>query len=139
MQSSYLNETFKQHVPSYDPVEEKLPLSLVTPSSNKMITSTFGGVRANDDVPALEMHPTDAATRGLADGIRVRVYNDLGEVFLPLKITELVRPGVLYSPKGSWFRTTPNDQTVSALADTSKADLCEGACFNDCRVEVVAA
>ncbi len=139
LQSSYLNDTFKQHIPSFDPVEAKLPLSLVTPSSNKMVTSTFGGVRANDDVPALEMHPTDAAARDLADGSLVRVYNDLGEVFLPLKITDLVRPGVLYSPKGSWFKTTPNNQTVSALADTSKADLCEGACFNDCRVEVVAA
>ena len=139
LKSSYLTEVFDQEIPVYNPVNEPLPLSLVTPSSNKMITSTFGGVKANDDVPLLEMHPKDAQERALSDGAIVKVYNDLGEVFLPLKITEDVREGVLYSPKGSWFKTTKNDQTVSALARTTKADLSEGACFNDCRVEVVAA
>ncbi|PHQ66964.1 MAG: molybdopterin-binding oxidoreductase [Sneathiella sp.] len=139
LKSSYLDETFDQVIPVYKPVDEPLPLSLVTPSSSKMITSTFGGVKANDDIPMLEMHPDDAAARQLTDGAQVKVYNDLGEVFLPLKITDAVRPGVLYSPKGSWFKTTHNDQTVSALARTTKADLSEGACYNDCRVEVSAA
>jgi anaerobic selenocysteine-containing dehydrogenase len=87
----------------------------------------------------LEMHPDDATERGLSDGVLVKVFNDLGEVFLPLKITKKVRPGVLYSPKGAWFVTTENQQTVSALAPTTKADLCEGACYNDTRVEVVSA
>ncbi|MAL78267.1 MAG: molybdopterin-binding oxidoreductase [Sneathiella sp.] len=137
--SAYLRDAFGQEIPVYHPVESEYPLSLVTPSSNKMITSTFGGVKANDDTPMLEMHPADAAARGLADGIRVRLFNELGEVFLPLKITENVREGVIYSPKGSWFKTTENNQTVSALAPTFKADLSEGACFNDCRVEVEAA
>ncbi|MFC4273341.1 molybdopterin-dependent oxidoreductase [Sneathiella chungangensis] len=139
LKSSYLRETFGQEIPVYHPVETTYPFALVTPSSNKMITSTFGGVKANDDTPELEMHPEDATARGFTDGMRVKVYNDLGEVFLPLKISDNVRPGVLYSPKGSWFRTTPNNQTVSALAPTFKADLSEGACFNDCKVEVVAA
>ncbi|MCF8467328.1 MAG: molybdopterin-dependent oxidoreductase [Sneathiella sp.] len=139
LKSSYLRDTFGQEIPTFNPVEDEFPLSLVTPSSNKMITSTFGGVKANDDVPELEMHPLDADLRGLSNGIQVKVFNDLGEVYLPLKITDNVRPGVLYSPKGSWFRTTTNNQTVSALAPTTKADLSEGACFNDCKVEVVAA
>ncbi|MDF2368793.1 molybdopterin-dependent oxidoreductase [Sneathiella sp.] len=139
LKSGYLKDTFGEEIPTYHPVEDSFPLSLVTPSSNKMITSTFGGVKANDDVPELEMHPDDATARGFSDGIQVKVYNDLGEVFLPLKISDNVRPGVLYSPKGSWFKTTTNNQTVSALAPTFKADLSEGACFNDCRVEVVAA
>ena len=139
LKSGYLRETFGEEIPTYHPVEGDFPLSLVTPSSNKMITSTFGGVKANDDAPLLEMHPEDAKARGFSDGMNVKIYNELGEVFLPLKITDNVRPGVLYSPKGSWFKTTPNNQTVSALAPTFKADLSEGACFNDCRVEVVAA
>lgn len=139
LKSTYLADTFNQDIPTYTKLEDSYPLYLVTPSSNKMITSTFGGVKANDDTPLLEMHPDDAKSRGLEDGDQVRVFNDLGTVFLPLKVTDNVRPGVLYSPKGSWFRTTPNDQTVSALAPTTKADLSQGACFNDCKVEVVAA
>jgi anaerobic selenocysteine-containing dehydrogenase len=66
----------------------------------------------------------------------VRVWNDLGEVHLRLRLTADVRPGVVASPKGAWFRTSDNGQTVSALAPTHYADLCDGACFNDARVEV---
>jgi hypothetical protein len=49
-----------------------------------------------------------------------------------------VRSGVVCSEKGAWLRTSSNGQTVSALAPTHKADLAEGACYNDARVEVSA-
>ncbi len=136
LKSTYLDETYGQPLPVYNPLDSDYPLSLVTPSSNRLSNSTFGGVSANRETPALEMHPEDAEKRNLQDGKEVRVFNELGEVFLPLKITKAVRPGVLYSPKGAWFVTTRNKQTVSALAPVSKADLSEGACYNDCRVEV---
>jgi anaerobic selenocysteine-containing dehydrogenase len=64
------------------------------------------------------------------------VWNDLGEVHLPLRITDAVRPGVVSTAKGAWLRTSDNGQTVSALVPAEHADLCEGACFNDTRVEV---
>jgi anaerobic selenocysteine-containing dehydrogenase len=82
------------------------------------------------------MHPQDAAARHIADGAMVRVWNDRGEVHLRLRVTEEVRPGVVCSLKGAWFRTSDNGQTVSALAPTHYADLCDGACYNDARVEV---
>jgi hypothetical protein len=47
-----------------------------------------------------------------------------------------VRPGVVCSLKGAWSRTSDNGQTISALAPSHYADLCEGACYNDARVEV---
>lgn len=139
LKSSYLKDKYGEEIPRYNGVVSDFPLTLISPSSNKMITSTFGGLKVNDETPPLEMNPVDAEARGLENGIRVKVYNALGEVFLPLEITSAVRPGVLCSPKGSWFKTTSNKQTVSALAPTTKADLADGACFNDCRVEVVAA
>jgi len=136
LKSTYLNDQYQQEVPNYNPLSSSYPLTLISPSSNRLITSTFGGVEANRKTSELEMHPDDAASRGLRGGQRVRVYNDLGEVYLPLKVSDAVRPGVLCSPKGAWFVTTDNRQTVSALAPTTKADLCEGACYNDARVEV---
>lgn len=139
LKSSYLAATYDQEIPTYNPLGTAYPFTLITPSSDKMVSSTFGGVSANDAPPALQMHPDDAEARGLSDGVTVRIWNDLGEVFLPLKISDNIRTGVLWSPKGSWFRTTPNRQTVSALAPTTKADLCEGACFNDTQVDIAAA
>jgi len=139
LQSEMLDQQFGQRDITFKPLQSSYPLTIITPSSNKLITSTFGGLQSNDNAPTLEMHPEDASKRGLKDGQRVRIFNDLGEVFLKLEITDAVRPGVLCSPKGSWFKTTENQQTVSALAPTTKADLCEGACYNDARVEVEAA
>jgi anaerobic selenocysteine-containing dehydrogenase len=89
-------------------------------------------------MPELEMHPGDAAARGLAAGATVRVWNDLGEVHLSLIVTDATRPGVVFSAKGVWLRTSDTGQTTNALVPNDKADICDGACYNDTRVEVEA-
>jgi anaerobic selenocysteine-containing dehydrogenase len=138
LQSETLGARYGAALPQYRPLASPYALTLITPASDKRITSTFGGLAANDATPVLEMNPVDAAARGLADGVSVKIWNELGEVFLPLHITTAVRPGVVSSEKGAWLRTSPNGQTVSALAPTHKADLADGACYNDARVEVAA-
>lgn len=136
LRSQSLWERYGAALPTYRPVVSKYPLTLITPASDKRITSTFGGLAVNDATPVLEMNPEDATRRGLPDGAWVKVWNDLGKVFLPLRVSTAVRPGVVCSEKGAWLRTSRNGQTVSALACTQKADLAEGACYNDARVEV---
>jgi anaerobic selenocysteine-containing dehydrogenase len=136
--SEYLDRKYGARLPGYRPIESPYPLVLITPASDERITSTFGGLPASDATPPLEMHPADARARGVREGDTVRMWNDLGEVRLPLHITDAVRPGVVCSLKGAWFRTSDNGQTVSALAPAHHADLAEGACYNDARVEVAA-
>jgi anaerobic selenocysteine-containing dehydrogenase len=136
--SSYLEQKYGALLPDYRPYETPQPLILISPASDRRVTSTFGGLAASAETPPLEMHPDDARARGLADGTRVRVWNDLGEVHLPLRITDSIRPGVVASLKGAWMRTSDNGQTVSALCPTHHADISEGACYNDTRVEVAA-
>ena len=138
LESGYLARKYGAPLPTYREPNGGFPLALISPASEHRITSTFGGLAASDGTPPLEMHPDDAAARGLRDGMRVRVWNDLGEVHLPLRVTEAVRPGVVCSLKGAWFRTSDNGQTVSALCPAHHADVSEGACFNDARVEVAA-
>jgi anaerobic selenocysteine-containing dehydrogenase len=136
--SEYLEKKYGARLPSFRPVASPYPLTLITPASDERITSTFGGLSASDATPPLEMHPEDARARGLREGDIVRVWNDLGEVRLPLRLTDTIRPGVVCSLKGAWFRTSDNGQTVSALAPAHHADLAGGACYNDARVEVAA-
>jgi anaerobic selenocysteine-containing dehydrogenase len=138
LESSTLGALYGATLPGYRPLTSPYPLTLITPASDKQITSTFGGLAANAGTPVLEMNSVDAAARALTDGASVKVWNELGEVFLPLRITDAVRPGVVSSDKGAWLRTSSNGQTVSALAPTHKADLAHGACYNDARVEVAA-
>ena len=127
-------------LPSWSAGENSFPLRLISPASDKRISSTLGELEPSAAAPALMMHPRDAAARGLRMGQEVRVHNTLGEVFLPLTITDAVPPGVVASEKGAWLRTARNGQTISALVDARMmADLAEGACYNDTRVEVEAA
>jgi anaerobic selenocysteine-containing dehydrogenase len=136
LDSPYLEQRYGARLPEYRPYRTSYPLILITPASDKRITSTFGGVRGNEETPPLEIHPDDARARGLRDGMRVRVHNELGEVHLPVRVTDTVPPGVVCSLKGAWIRTSDNGQTVSALAPTHHADIAGGACYNDTRVEV---
>ena len=86
------------------------------------------------------MNPRDAHARGLADGMMVRAWNDLGEVQLQLKVTDAVRASVVYTPKGTWLATSGTNQTSNALISADiRTDIADGACYNDTCVEVAAA
>jgi anaerobic selenocysteine-containing dehydrogenase len=128
-------------LPTFRPREGGYALSLISPASDERISSTLLGVGgAAGEAPALMMHPADAQARGLDRARRVRVFNDLGEVVLPLQITDAIAPGVVASEKGAWLATSATGQTISALVSADDhADLAEGACYNDTRVEVEAA
>lgn len=128
-------------LPSFRPRAGTFPLALISPASDKRVSSTlFGAGGAAGDAPPLLMHPTDAHARGLEAARQVRVWNDRGSVILTLEVTDAVVPGVVASEKGAWLATSRNGQTISALVSADdRADLAEGACYNDTGVEVEAA
>jgi len=117
-----------------DPATERYPLALISPSSERTISSTLGELPRPD--VKLTMHPDDAAARGLSDGDRVRIFNELGEVHCPLAVLPTIRPGTVSLPKGIWRRTTGNSFTGTALVPDALTDIAGGACFNDARVQV---
>ena len=117
-----------------DPATAQTPLVLISPATNRTISSTLGQLRKGP--VALEMHPSDATARGLADGQRVKVSNAYGEVLCRLRLSHDQRPGVVELPKGLWAHNTDNGYTACALAPDTVTDLGDGACFNDARVEV---
>ncbi len=124
-------------LPQWRAPERHYPLRLISPASDKRISSTLGGLDGSAPVPVLRMNPKDAAARGLPHGARVQVFNDLGLVELRLSVTDTVPPGVVASEKGAWLRTSPTGQTISALVSAElRSDLADGACFNDTNVDV---
>ncbi len=112
------------------------PLSLITPASAKLVTSTMG--EYNLDTLRVTLHPDDAATRELSTGDRVRVFNQRGEVHCLLAVSDSVRPGVAAMPKGAWSRSSLNGATSVALCPDDAQVVGDAACFNDARVEVAA-
>ena len=125
-------------LPRYRPPTTAFPLALISPASDKRISSTLLGTGGGEgEAPSLFMHPDDARTRSLDGAKLVRVWNDLGAVVLPLHVTDAIAPGVVASEKGAWLATSPTGQTISALVSADhRADLAQGACFNDTGVEV---
>jgi anaerobic selenocysteine-containing dehydrogenase len=116
------------------PVAAEFPLTLISPASDRTISSTLGELRP--EPVALAIHPDDAAARGIADGGAVRVFNGSGEVRCRARVDDAMRRGVVFLPKGLWSHNTDNGATASALAPDALADLGGGACFNDARVEL---
>ncbi len=117
-----------------DPATESFPLALISPASNKTISSTMG--EYNLPIARLEMNPEDAEERGLKDGDRVRVFNELGEVHCALSLDLRLRPGVASMPKGMWRKATLNRSVGTALVPDRLTPVSGGACFNDARVQV---
>jgi anaerobic selenocysteine-containing dehydrogenase len=117
-----------------DPATERYPLALISPASEKSISSTLGELRERAAV--LQMHPDDASARKLAQDDPVRVFNELGEVQCAVALTRDMRPGTVSLPKGLWRRSTFNGSTPNALVPDTLTDIGGGACFNDARVEV---
>ena len=56
---------------------------------------------------AIQMHPQDAADRGVAAGDVVRVFNDRGACLAGAVLTTAIRRGVVRLPTGAWFDPVP--------------------------------
>jgi len=110
------------------------PLAMISPSSERTISSTLGELSRPD--VRLEMNPDDADARGIEDGDAIVIFNAQGEVRVNARVSPLITRGTVAMPKGVWRRNTANGFTSNALTPDTLADLGGGACFNDARVDV---
>jgi anaerobic selenocysteine-containing dehydrogenase len=117
-----------------DPATERFPLALISPATEKTISSTLGELRQRPAV--VHIHPADAAERGIVQDDAIRIFNALGEVQAPANLTPDIRRGTIAMSKGVWRKNTYNGFTSNALVPDTLTDLGGGACFNDARVQV---
>jgi anaerobic selenocysteine-containing dehydrogenase len=130
--------------PAGDPeLAARYPLVLLTSKSAlHFLNSSYANLprhRQAEREPRLEMHPDDAALRGIADGDYVRVHNDRGEVSLRARLGDRVRPGVVSMPSGWWASLSPGGSSANALTPDGLSDLGGGADFHDTLVQVTRA
>jgi anaerobic selenocysteine-containing dehydrogenase len=133
------------HLPNYESVlstpalAARFPLAMISPPARNFMNSTFvniASLRAAEREPLLEMHPNDAAPRGITTGAVVRVFNERGEYLCKAALNDRARPGVV-NGLGVWWRkyglggTNVNQLTHQRLTDLGRAPS-----FYDCLVEV---
>ena len=63
----------------------------------------------------MHIHPDDAARLGLADGAAARVRSRVGEVEVPVEVTDAIMPGVVSIPHG-WGHDAPGARLRVAAA-----------------------
>ncbi len=119
-------------------------LVCISPPAHSFLNSTFANLERfvlREERPLLQMHPSDAGARGVADGDIVRVFNDLGAVELPIVVTERVVPGTVLAPGIWWAKQSPGGGNINQLTTQDEADMGAGAIFYDTvvRVQAVAA
>ena len=127
------------HEGAQSPLAARYPLAMISPPARNFLNSSFvnvGSLRETEREPLLEMHPDDAAARGIADGAMVEVFNERGRYHCRARVGERARPGVV-NGLGVWWRkfgargTNVNELTSQRLTDIGRAPT-----FYDCRVEV---
>ncbi|MFF1921100.1 molybdopterin oxidoreductase family protein [Streptomyces sp. NPDC058221] len=83
--------------------------------SNNSWMHNVAALTGGSNVCTLQMHPTDAARLGLADGATATVTADGGELIAPVEITDGVRTGVVSLPHG-WGHSRPGTRMSVAAA-----------------------
>ena len=132
------------HIPNYETPgsDACYPLAMISPPARNFLNSTFVNVQSLRDIesePLLEIHPQDAAARGIADGDVVEVFNDRGRYRCKAQVCERARPGVV-NGLGIWWRKLGlNGTNVNELTSQHLTDLGRAPVFYDCLVEVVLA
>lgn len=113
------------------------PLEMVSSKAHDSMNSTFGYLDDVDAATAIaELHPGDAAERGIVDGDAVEVFNQRGSVRLTARVGAFVRPGVVRAPMVRWAGRTPEGRNVNVLVGDRLTDIGGGATFYSCLVEV---
>ena len=129
------------HLPNYETIgsSAQFPLAMISPPARNFLNSSFVNVKSLRDIegePVLEIHPDDAATRGITSGAVVKVFNERGNYLVKAEVSARARPGVV-NGMGIWWRKLGLDGTnVNQLTSQKLTDLGRGPVFYDCLVQV---
>jgi anaerobic selenocysteine-containing dehydrogenase len=128
-----------ESVVSSPELAQRYPLAFLSPPARHFLNSTFANLKRFRDFegePRLEMHPQDAASRGIRDGDLVRVFNARGEFQLRASVNAKPRSGVVVAPSVWWKKFSPDGRNANQVTSQRTADLGGGATFYDCLVQV---
>jgi anaerobic selenocysteine-containing dehydrogenase len=145
--SEWLEKQGIDPLPFYNPPAEvandalasRYPLAFLSPPARHFLNSSFANMprfREFEREPHLDMHPEDAAARGIREGDTVRVFNERGSYTLRARLNGKPRRGVVVAPSVWWKKHSPDGRNANNLTSQRTADLGGGATFYDCRVEV---
>jgi anaerobic selenocysteine-containing dehydrogenase len=115
------------------------PLAMISPPARNFLNSTFANIEpllTVEGEPYVELHPQDASSRGIADNMVVRLFNDRGSYWCRARLSERARPGVVNALGIWWRKITLGGTGVNQLTSARLTDMGRAPVFYDCLVEV---
>jgi anaerobic selenocysteine-containing dehydrogenase len=120
----------------------RYPLQLLTPKNHsRFLNSGYSHLPKHgpaEGAPFVELDRSDAAARRVADGDRVRVWNDRASVELPVRVSERLRPGVVAIPFGWWMTQHPDGKSANSLTNDTLTEWGGGVAYSDTLVQIAA-
>jgi anaerobic selenocysteine-containing dehydrogenase len=136
-------------LPAYTPPREsaqsapqlaaKYPLAFISPPARNFLNSSFANLPfalKEAGEPTLDIHPVDAAARGISDGYAVRIGNGRGSFVAKARVSHLVRQGVVAALSVWWKKLAPDGRNANEVTSQALADMGGAATFYDCLVDV---
>ncbi len=129
----------RESVATNPSLAKRYPLAFLSPPARNFLNSSFANMPRfvnGEKTPKLDIHPGDAAARGVATGDVVRIFNDRGSFKATARVTDRARPGVVVAPSIWWKKLSPDGANANAVTSQALTDLGRAATFYDCLVEV---
>jgi len=120
---------------------EKYPLAMISPPARNFLNSSFVNVQSLRDTegePHLDMHPDDAAARGIVNGAPVRIFNDRGSMLAKARVTPKARPGLVVGLSIWWKKFSADGKNVNEVTSQRLTDMGRAPTFYDVLVQVEA-
>jgi anaerobic selenocysteine-containing dehydrogenase len=133
------------YIPNYESVAStpelaiKYPLAMISPPARNFLNSTFVNVqslRATEGEPRLDIHPDDAASRGIADKEMVRIFNDRGAFVARARVTARARAGLVVGLSIWWKKLASDGKNVNEVTSQRLTDMGRAPTFYDTLVQV---
>ncbi len=114
------------------------PLEMLARKADNFLNSTFSNlpsIEKMEELGLLEISSADAKTRQIANGDKVRVFNQRGEIVLSARVDGKVQPGVV-SASLYWAKLSRDNRNINVLTSEKLTDLGNSATFYSVLVEV---
>jgi anaerobic selenocysteine-containing dehydrogenase len=133
------------YIPNYESVAsspelaQKYPLAMISPPARNFLNSTFVNVqslRATEGEPHLDIHPADAASRGIEHGEMVRIFNDRGSFVARARVTPKARAGLVVGLSIWWKKLASDGKNANEVTSQRLTDMGRAPTFYDTLVQV---
>ncbi len=117
----------------------KYPLGMISPPARNFLNTTFVNVeslRSTEGEPHLDIHPEDAAARGVVSGDMVRIFNDRGTFVAKARVTDRARRGLVVGLSIWWKKYASDGKNANELTHQHLTDMGRAASLYDVLVEV---